>query len=81
MKSFAILKPQIKRALSIFGFKHPTEIQDSAIPEIIRGQNVLLIAPTGTGKTEAALLPVFDLFLDIPERKGILQSKASTSKE
>ena len=34
-----------------------------AIPEILRGENCLIIAPTGMGKTEAALIPVFHLFL------------------
>jgi len=41
-------------------FKEPTEIQKKAIPLILSGKNVLIVAPTGTGKTEAAVIPVFE---------------------
>jgi ATP-dependent Lhr-like helicase len=36
----------------------PTPIQKKSMPVITKGNNVLIIAPTGTGKTEAALFPV-----------------------
>ncbi len=49
----------------------PTEPQERAIPILMRGENVLLIAPTGTGKTEAALLPMLARLMDDPRGEGI----------
>ena len=37
-----------------------TEVQKTAFPIIEQGSNCLIIAPTGSGKTEAALVPVLD---------------------
>lgn len=45
-------------------FKSLTPIQELGIPKVLEGGNVLLIAPTGTGKTEAALLPILSKVLD-----------------
>ncbi|MEM2546596.1 MAG: DEAD/DEAH box helicase [Candidatus Bathyarchaeia archaeon] len=42
-----------------------------AIPPILAGENVLLIAPTGSGKTEAVLLPIFSKLIHQKEAKGI----------
>jgi len=67
---FNLLCRPLQQALERMGFKEATEPQRQTIPLILKGENVLLIAPTGTGKTEAALLPIFDLFLRTPSLKG-----------
>ncbi|RAJ75086.1 ATP-dependent RNA helicase RhlE [Chitinophaga dinghuensis] len=40
------------------GFKRPTDIQFKAIPSILKGDDVMAIAQTGTGKTAAFAIPV-----------------------
>jgi ATP-dependent Lhr-like helicase len=63
MSVFDLLAESIQDALIDRGFDTPTEPQSKAIPLILDGKNVLLIAPTGTGKTEAAFLPVLHFLL------------------
>ena len=53
------LRPNACKALAEAGFAEPTPIQEQAIPPLLAGQDVIGIAPTGTGKTAAFLLPVF----------------------
>ncbi|ELZ37092.1 DEAD/DEAH box helicase [Halorubrum distributum] len=60
MDAFANLGSEIREALSDRGFTTPTEPQREAIPPLAEGKNALVLAPTGTGKTETAMLPVFD---------------------
>ena len=60
MDAFAHLGSEVREALSEQGFSTPTEPQREAIPPLAAGKNALVLAPTGTGKTETAMLPVFD---------------------
>jgi len=62
-----LLKP-IRRLIEQKGFEAPTEPQKKTIPRILEGKNVLLISPTATGKTEAAVLPVLNMLIKMPER-------------
>jgi ATP-dependent Lhr-like helicase len=59
MDAFARLHPRVRDALSERGFSTPTEPQRRALPPLSAGRNALVISPTGTGKTETAMLPVF----------------------
>lgn len=49
---------QIKDNLKGLGFRRPTDIQFKSIPFILKGEDVLAIAQTGTGKTAAYGIPV-----------------------
>ncbi|MBC5774172.1 DEAD/DEAH box helicase [Pontibacter sp. KCTC 32443] len=54
------ISDEIKNSLSKLGFKRPTDIQFKAIPPIMKGEDVLAIAQTGTGKTAAFAIPILD---------------------
>ena len=68
--SFELLNEEIRK-LAQDRFGQTTPIQEKSIPEILSGKNVLIIAPTGVGKTEAALLPILHRFLKQKHRDGI----------
>jgi len=61
--SFNLLHKEIQKTILKFNFVQPTPIQNEAIPKVLKGKNLLIIAPTGTGKTEAAIFPIFDMLL------------------
>jgi len=61
---FELLASPVREAIEDFGFVEPTLPQTKAFPAILAGDNVLLIAPTGSGKTEAVLLPIFSKLLE-----------------
>ncbi len=52
-------------------FGRLSEPQLHAIPRVLSGKNLLLMAPTGTGKTEAALLPILSRMLVEEHGQGI----------
>lgn len=55
------ISPEIKRSLAELGFKRPTDIQFKSIPSILKKDDVLAIAQTGTGKTAAFAIPVLHM--------------------
>ncbi|MCL2295738.1 MAG: DEAD/DEAH box helicase, partial [Methanomassiliicoccaceae archaeon] len=69
--SFEILCPELISALKDRGITQPTDPQRDVIPKILSGKNVLLVAPTGIGKTEAAMLPIFNSIFKTKGKKGV----------
>ncbi|MDR3205719.1 MAG: DEAD/DEAH box helicase [Candidatus Methanoplasma sp.] len=69
--SFDALCPELAASLKERGILEPTEPQKDVMPRIAAGGNVLLVAPTGIGKTEAAMLPIFDSMFRTKGGSGI----------
>jgi len=53
------LDPNLASKFHTLGFKQLTEIQKKAVPIIFQKKDVLVIAPTGSGKTECSVIPIF----------------------
>ncbi|MDE1825325.1 MAG: DEAD/DEAH box helicase [Candidatus Micrarchaeota archaeon] len=54
------LKPELVNSLNRINFISATEVQERAIPELLLGKDAIVRAKTGTGKTAAFLLPIFN---------------------
>lgn len=52
--------PEVITNLEKMGFKKPTDIQYKSIPAIVKGEDLLAIAQTGTGKTAAFAIPIIN---------------------
>ncbi|MEM2106005.1 MAG: DEAD/DEAH box helicase, partial [Candidatus Bathyarchaeia archaeon] len=68
---FSLLAEPVRNGLAELGFFKPTLPQVMAIPPVLAGENVFLIAPTGSGKTEAVLLPIFSKLVQDESRSGV----------
>ncbi len=54
------LKAVIIKALHTLGYEEATNIQDIAIPKILKGENVIVKSETGSGKTHSFLIPILN---------------------
>lgn len=55
------IAPPILQALQDMGFEAPTEVQTKAIPPILNGEDLIVMAKTGTGKTAVFGVPILQL--------------------
>lgn len=63
------LHDDILDAVYDMGFEEATAIQESTIPIILEGHDLIACAQTGTGKTAAFILPILDKIASYPEGK------------
>lgn len=54
------LKEETLEAVQKLKFNNPTEIQEKVLPEILKGKDIIGQSHTGSGKTHAYLLPLFN---------------------
>lgn len=64
------LSPKLLKALEGTSFTTPTPIQAQAIPQVMKGRDLMGLAQTGTGKTAAFGLPLLHRLLDITHPPG-----------
>ena len=62
------LSDTLLQAVQQTGYTTPTPIQEKAIPEILKGRDVMAAAQTGTGKTAGFTLPLLQLLGGRPNR-------------
>lgn len=65
------IAPTLLERIEALGFKHPTPIQHKAIPIACRGEDVVGIAQTGTGKTLAFSVPMLQQ-MSARGKKGLI---------
>ncbi len=66
----AMLHPRLREAIRELGYQSLLPVQEKSIPAVLSGAHTLIVAPTGSGKTEAALLPVLSLMLECRDKDG-----------
>ena len=61
----------LKEKFRSLGFEQLTSIQKKASPKIFEKKDSLIIAPTGSGKTECTVIPIFSLVKKIKQQGKI----------
>lgn len=55
------LSENILKSLSEMGFTQPTEVQKRAIPRVMKGEDLIVMSKTGSGKTGAFGIPMLEI--------------------
>ena len=57
------LHPDVQKGIDEAGFTECTEVQAKTLPHTLKGSDVTVQSQTGTGKTAAFLIPIFEFLL------------------
>jgi ATP-dependent RNA helicase RhlB len=57
---------ELRRSIADLGFEQLTDVQDEVLPLVLQGQDVVVQAQTGSGKTATYLLAIFTRLLTVP---------------
>lgn len=66
------LKPELVDALRRINFVSMTEVQESAIPVVMQHKDVIVRSKTGSGKTGAFLVPIFQMLTKMNRPQAIV---------
>ena len=73
--AFSLISPELTKKLNAQNINLPTKVQETVIPQILDGENIVFQSETGTGKTFAYLLPLltklFSDFSNVSEQKSV----------
>ena len=73
--AFSLISPELTEKLNAQNINLPTKVQETVIPQILDGENIVFQSETGTGKTFAYLLPLltklFSDFSNVSEQKSV----------
>lgn len=72
-----IIQPILK-AIETAGYTQPTEIQERSIPTILKGNDIIGCAQTGTGKTAAFAIPIIQLMQQTPKKSKAIRTLVLT---
>ncbi|HUX42093.1 MAG TPA: DEAD/DEAH box helicase [Rectinemataceae bacterium] len=61
------LVPDLQKSIAEAGFTTATPVQEAVFPHALSGEDIYAQSQTGTGKTAAFLVPIFNRILTVPE--------------
>ena len=68
------LKPELLTSLQKLKYDEATEVQEKAIPVLLKGKDLIVRSKTGSGKTFAFLLPILQNLLPEPKLQAVILS-------